>query len=127
MNRSKIAKDGTIKHSFEEKGQVKISKSDTNGKEISFERAEEIAIECGAEEVKDEEDDTWTLYTTPFELFNVKAHIEKSMSDIEIVACETLYQPVMIVPVDDEMAESVSEFVDTLNSLGEVNRVFANV
>lgn len=106
---------------------MKIGKSDANGKEISFERAEEIAIESGAEEVKDEEDDTWTLYTAPFELFNVKAHIEKQMSDIEIISCETLYLPVVVVPVDDELAETVSTFVDSLNSVSEVNRVFANV
>lgn len=77
--------------------------------------------------MRDEEDGTWTLYTTPLELFDVKSHIERALSDIEIVSCDTIFLPVLIVPVDDELAESVSTFVDTLNSMDGVNRVYANV
>lgn len=124
--RSSIAREGTIRHSFEEKGQIKIGKKDGKGNEINFEKAEEIAIEAGAEEVREEDDDSWTFYTTPTELYNVKAFIEKELTEVEILSCELFYSPVVAVPLDDELAETVSNLVEMLSGLPEVNRVYDN-
>ena len=126
MDRSSIAREGTIKHAFEEKGIIKIAKKDKKDQEIAFERAEEIAIEAGAEELKDEEDDCWTFYSTACDVYSVKAFIEKERTDIDILNCEILYKPVASLPLEDELAETVSNLVDSIASLNEVNKVYDN-
>lgn len=51
-----VLSDGA-RHSFEKKGFVLVSKEDRSGSPVSLDRALELAIEAGAEDVQEEEED----------------------------------------------------------------------
>lgn len=106
---------------------VKIGKKTKDNVEIAYEKAEEMAIEAGAEEVHDEDDECWTLVTSSQDVYSVKGYIEKEKTDVEIVACEVLYKPVVSLPLTDDMVETISNLVDSLSNLHEVNKVWDNV
>lgn len=125
-----LMREGSCKHAFEEKGIIQIPKQDKAGKEITLERAEEIAIEAGAEEVRDDNDDPeqyWILITDPLQIFEVKSVIEKTMPFIEIASTETHYLPIVRVPLSETDAEKAAEMCSRLQEMDEVNIIYDNI
>ncbi|KAI1300007.1 Translational activator of cytochrome c oxidase 1 [Halotydeus destructor] len=126
-----ILRKGVAEHSFAQRGVVKISRKTKDGQDIGLERAEEIAIEAGAEEVKesDNEDEAhvWLLETDPNDMFAVKGKIEKSFSDVEIIEYDSIYIAHQTVPLTDEQLEKTSELCDALNEVQDIQRVYDNI
>lgn len=139
-----MMREGAVRMSFEERGIVIISKKDKNGKMIDKDRAEDIAIEVGAEEVVDEEeadqpapnaksksgkgDDvgTWTLYTTARDVNVVKTKVE-SLKDVEVIDSESRFLPICLVPLSKDDFSAAASLVEKLEELEEVCAVYDNI
>ena len=141
-------KEGAARMSFEEKGVITIARKDRNGKEIDKDRIEEIAIEAGAEEVIDEEEEAggeptsqegagqldqgdqeeraWTLQTGSKEVFVVKGKLDK-MPDIVVLDAEVRFMPIVRVPLSPEQASGVSTLIEGLQAMDEVNTIYDNI
>lgn len=127
-------KEGAAKHSFTERGVISISKKDTSGNIVDRDRAEEIAIIAGAEDVEEEEveegDDSsvasWTLYTEPQELPVVKSKIEK-LKDIEILEADIKFIPVVYVPLSPTDLDAAASLCSALQEMDDVTNVFDNI
>lgn len=119
-----------------------------SGKEISFERAEEIGIEAGAEEVinvdEDEEADKipaaddsssssndepkyWKLMTDSRDLFSVKGYIEKNLPDVEIIDYETEFVPKTYAVLEDQELEAAANLCQALENMEDVNKLYVNI
>lgn len=136
--------EGAARMSFEERGVISISKKDKNGKPIDKERAEEIAIEAGAEEVVDEneppadgqeqtgggdvirEEETWTIYTGANDFLVAKGTIDK-MPDVDVMEAEIRFIPVTQIPLSPEDLEAATSLIQTLREMDEVNDIFDNI
>jgi translational activator of cytochrome c oxidase 1 len=127
-----LLKEGTVKHAFDAKGMVKLSRKDRNGADISYEKAEEIAIEAGAEEVEDPEEDSdssesWILLTAVSDLYSVKSKIEKTMSDVVIEEYDTIYKATSRIELSDEDMEKAATLCDALQESPEVAKLYDNI
>jgi len=119
---------GAAKHAFEEKGVIRIMKK-VGEEVISFEKMEETAIEVGAEEVKEDEDDSdvWTLLTAPLDVNTVRTCLEKMLPGVEILEADSKYLPIVQVPLSEEDMEKAAALCSTFQEMDEVNNIFDNI
>lgn len=131
-----MARTGALSASFTERGIVRIGKFDTQGKEITYEDAECIAIEAGAEEVEKDEseitaskdsEDTWELFCDKNEVYYVKDHIEKRRSDVVIKDYGVEKFPLVWAHPNDDDLEELAKLNQALLELPEVHKVYINV
>ncbi|XP_015792785.1 uncharacterized protein LOC107369336 [Tetranychus urticae] len=136
------AREGALKHLFIQRGVVKISRTDKDGNEIDFDAAEVIGIEAGAEEISvpEEEEEskrnkdadaeaniTWDLMVSKDDLFRVKGFIEKNRPDLVIKDFCIEYFPRSYVEIDDKAIQKLSELVDALDEIAEVQKIYVNI
>jgi len=122
-------RDSAVKSMFRERGFVKIRRKDKNGQEIDFAKAEEIAIEAGAEEVREDEDnaEVWHFDVELTEMYKVKHAVEKNFPDVEIEDCDISYEPINPIQLSDEDMEKASSVFEALNEIEDVTKVYANI
>ncbi|XP_053213267.1 probable transcriptional regulatory protein THEYE_A1868 [Panonychus citri] len=132
------AREGALLKLFTQKGVVRINRIDKDGNPIDFDKAEEVGIEAGAEEVRSIEDDeesksketsetSWDLLMSKEDLFSVKGYIEKNRPDVVIGDFRLEYFPHLYVEISDQDIEKLSELVDAIDELPEVTKVFVNI
>jgi len=110
---------GSVAWQFEEKGIIYIDKD-----KVSEDAVLEIALDAGAEDVKDE-GDTFAVYCNPKDFERVKnAFKEKG---IEISEADITMIPQSTVKIEDEKtAEKILRLMDALEENDDVQKVFAN-
>jgi translational activator of cytochrome c oxidase 1 len=114
-----FAEDGRAMYAFQEKGIVRVKNKDKNGNHIDLNKAEEIAIEADAEEVKICNEDDLVFSKT-------KKYIEEN-TNFEIIesGLELLAQNRVELP--DDTLQLVSNAIDELEELEEVHRIYNNI
>lgn len=114
-----MAGAGALAFNFQRQGQFIIEKD-----KASEEQLMEVALEAGAEDIKDNEDHFEVL--TPLNAFDeVATALEKG--EIETASAELAYIPNNLVAVDDaETARKVLKLVEVLEDLEDVQNVHAN-
>ncbi|RWS00725.1 putative transcriptional regulatory protein-like protein [Dinothrombium tinctorium] len=132
-----ILREGAARFHFEEKGVIKISKTDNDGKNpLTFEKAEELAIEAGAEEVvnendgnksQEDSDDCWTFKTAPEDIYSVKQYLEKNAPQYQIKEYDVQYIPLRYAQVNDKEVDQVYEFINALDENEEVTKFYHNM
>ena len=122
-------KDTAVLNLFRERGYVKIRRKDKNGEDISFEKAEEIAIEAGAEEIREDEDNAelWHFDVELSEMYKVKHAVEKNFPDVEIEDYDFSYVPANPIQLSDEDMEKASSLFEVLSEIEDINKVYANI
>lgn len=83
----------------------------------------ELALEAGAEDVKNE-GEAFVVLTSPVALHKVKEAIAAAKMTVE--AAEVTYLPNNTVPVDAETAQKLMKLVDTLDDNDDVQKVSHN-
>jgi translational activator of cytochrome c oxidase 1 len=123
-----FAEDGRAMYAFQEKGIVRVKNKDKNGNHIDLNKAEEIAIEADAEEVKicNEDDSVLLFITEPLVFSKTKKYIEEN-TNFEIIesGLELLAQNRVELP--DDTLQLVSNAIDELEELEEVHRIYNNI
>ncbi len=114
-----LGNSGSVLYQFEKRGIVSVLKNGKTLDEIFF-----IAADCFAEDVEDGGDEVF-IYTKPEDL----ARSQKLLKDrgLEIGSIELGWKPRVITPISDSnTAEKALTFLEKIDSLDDVQKVYAN-
>ena len=109
---------GSVAFQFTKQGVIAIKTS-----AVDEDRLMEIALEAGAEDVRNE-GEVYEVITTPTAYLKVKESIEAAKIPIE--AGEVTQMPNNTVPVDGETAQRLLKMIDTLEDNDDVQSVSHN-
>ncbi len=111
---------GSVAYQFKQIGRITVAK---NGK--SFDDIFAIALDAGAEDIKDIVDEVY-VDTLVADLSKVKIALEQA--GLTILAAELVREPVVGMEVnDDETLAKVDSFVTLLEELDDVQKVYTNL
>src|SRR5690242_3782751 len=113
-----LATSGAVAFQFTKQGVITI-KSDA----VEEDKLLELALEAGAEDVKNE-GEVFEVITTPTAYLKVKEALENAKVPTE--AGEITYMPNNTVPVDVEAAQKLLKLIDTLEDNDDVQNVSHN-
>lgn len=117
-NGGSLATPGAVSYQFETVGQISVRKNGKSVDEIFL-----TAADAGALDVEEAGEEV-LIYTKPEELTIVRNKIAPLLS---VVAFELVRLPTVTVPIGDrETSEKVLTFIEKLEELPDVQRVFAN-
>jgi YebC/PmpR family DNA-binding regulatory protein len=114
-----LGESGCVGWLFEKKGHIIIE-----GGAVSEEKLLEVSVEKGAEDIKQTEDGTLEVITSPADFESVREGIEKS--GIPIKLAEITMIPQTTVRVDGKEARSLLSLIQTLEDDDDVQNVYAN-
>jgi YebC/PmpR family DNA-binding regulatory protein len=118
-NGGNMGAQGSVMYQFEKKGVITIAKDGKSLDDIFL-----IAADNGVEDIEDAGSEV-LLYTKPEDVTKIKDELSKSGLKIEIF--ELIFRPVVVSIVSDKSsAEKALSFIDKLESLDDVQRVYAN-
>ncbi|SDZ90651.1 DNA-binding regulatory protein, YebC/PmpR family [Desulfuromusa kysingii] len=108
---------GSVAFMFDRKGQIIFSG------ENDFDKIFEVALEAGAEDVK-EEDGMIEVITDPTEFEAVQNDLEKH--DLKYESAEVTMIPQTLTPIEGKQAESLMKMIDVLEDNDDVQNVYTN-
>ena len=114
-----LGTQGSASHNFKQLGVIKINK-----KEISDEHIFELAINSGAEECISSEN-YHEIHCSTNEIYNVKKELEKTIHNF--ISTEIEWIPLNNINIQQNMRETVIEFLETLENDDDVQNIFSNV
>lgn len=118
-NGGTIGAQGSVLYQFEKKGVITVSKDGKTLDDIFL-----IAADAHGEDVEEIEDEV-LIYTKPEDLAKARAALVEQ--GLTIKAAELIWKPTMTTPITDKaMAEKALNFLDKLDSLDDVQKVYAN-
>ncbi len=115
-----LGETGCVAWMFERKG---LLSADAQENRLDEERAMEIALEAGAEDVK-EEDGIFSIYTSPEDFEAVKRAVEAR--GVKLENAELTYVPKTEVRVEGKDAQQLLRLLDALEDHDDVQDVHAN-
>ena len=95
----------------------------TFDKSVSEDQLMEVALEAGAEDVRDA-GDGWEVVTDPKTFEDVKAGLEKA--GLKPLSADLAQVPSTYVPLEGQAAESMLKFMNLLEDHDDVQNVYAN-
>lgn len=114
-----LGKSGSVAYLFEQKGLIVVAKTGDD-----YDKMMEIAIDCGADDLKEEED-AFEVYSKYNDLRQVKECL--AGKDLKIKEAEIVFAPKTVVRlVDNDKIDKVIKFTEGLEELDDVQRVFGN-
>jgi len=118
-NGGSMGAQGSVMYQFEKKGALTVAKDGKSIDEIFL-----IAADNGVEDIEEAGDEI-LLYTKPEEIAKIKDVLFQN--GLNIKTFEIIFRPVVISPIADKVsAEKAISFVDKLDSLDDVQKVYAN-
>ncbi|XP_053555588.1 translational activator of cytochrome c oxidase 1 isoform X2 [Bombina bombina] len=129
MSKNGAALSDGARHFFDKKGVVTVQSCDKNGAPLHLEQALELAIEAGAEDVKevlDEEDKG--VYKFICEVpFLRDVHSQLTALGLVLVSSGPEFIPNTTVQLSDSDMELASQLLEIVNNHPEVMRVYDNI
>jgi YebC/PmpR family DNA-binding regulatory protein len=117
-NGGNMGESGSVAWIFEQKGYIVVEKGS-----VDEEKLMEIALEAGAEDVRDD-GENFEVITNPSDLEDVKEAVEKASIQYELA--EVTMLPKTLTPVDTESAEKLMRLIDALEDCDDVQKVYTN-
>ena len=114
-----LGTQGSASHNFSQIGIIKIDK-----KEITDDEIFEIAIESGSEECISNEN-FHEIQCEKNKIYDIKTKIEKKIKNF--ISTEIEWRPLNSVKVNKDNIQTTTEFLDTLESDEDVQRVYTNL
>lgn len=114
-----LGTDGSVAYLFDQKGSIKIKKSDMDDEELML-----LAIDAGAEDV-DIEEEFIEVLTTRENLISVRKQLEEN--SIEIESAELVRIPMTEVAADPETAKKNLKLMDLFDENDDVSNIFTNL
>ncbi|WP_306532945.1 YebC/PmpR family DNA-binding transcriptional regulator [Geobacter sp.] len=112
-----MGETGCVSWMFDKKGLIVVSK------DVDFEKLFEVALEAGAEDVADEEEQ-YEVLTDPTTFIEVREALEKAGFAHE--SAEVTMIPQTMVKLDGKNAENMLKLMDRLEDNDDVQNVYAN-
>lgn len=119
-----LATQGAVSFMFDEKGQIILDKEAMDDMGKDFDTLMDLAIEAGAEDIKDEED-SYEIITDPNDFADVRENLEKQgipMAEADIVMIPQNYVSV----TDEEAVKGLRRTLDLLEESQDVQSVYTN-
>lgn len=114
-----LGNPGAVSYQFEKKGLIVVEKNDKSLDDIFL-----LAADAGAEDVEEAGEEAF-IYTKPEDLARVKDNLIPS--GLTIKAFELTRKPTTFVEIGDkETADKVISFIDKLEELDDVQKVYSN-
>lgn len=118
-NGGTMGAQGSVMYQFERKGVITIVKKEKSSDDIFA-----IAVDSGAEDVEEAGDEA-LIYSKPEDLAKVRTYL--AGKGIAIQNAELVYNPIVLFPITDKtIAEKAVAFLEKLEELEDVQKVFAN-
>lgn len=112
-----LGTDGSVAYLFKEQGEILLAPS------LLSDESMDIAIEAGADDVV-LEDGQVEVITTVEQYHAVLSAIERA--NIEIEHSDLTMRAQILVPMENETAESLIKLIDALEDLDDVQKVYSN-
>jgi YebC/PmpR family DNA-binding regulatory protein len=111
---------GSVAYQFESKGRINIKK---NGK--SLDEIFNLAAESGAEDLE-EVGDNVVVFVSPLNLSKVRSKLQEN--GLNILDTEIVRKPFQTISIqDNEQREKIISFLQTLEDLDDVQKVYSNL
>lgn len=118
-NGGSMGAQGSVMYQFEKNGVITVAKDGKSIDDIFL-----IAADNGVDDIEDAGDEVF-LYTKPEEVAKVKDAL--SQNDLKTKTFELIFRPVVINAISDKSsAEKAISFIDKIESLDDVQKVYAN-
>ncbi|HQE92643.1 MAG TPA: YebC/PmpR family DNA-binding transcriptional regulator [Anaerolineae bacterium] len=115
-----LSNPGAVAWQFNRKGAIHVSA------DVDFDTLFEAAVEAGAEDViQGEDEDDHIVYTDPMDLHTVSSHLKER--DIPVNDADLVMLPQNEVSLDEKSAVQVLKMISALEELDDVNQVFTNL
>jgi len=114
-----LGETGSVAWQFARKGVLEVEKADAPDEE----RVLEVALEGGAEDVRDQES-SWEIVTAPQAFTAVQGALQAA--GIPVASADLSMVPSSTIPVDGAEARSVLQLMESLEDLDDVQNVYAN-
>ena len=114
-----LGTQGSASHNFNQLGVIRIDK-----KEVSDERALELAIESGADECKSYKD-FHEIHCKINNIYNIKKELEKEIKNF--ISTEIEWLPINNIEICKSNNENLINFFETLEEDDDVQNVYSNV
>nr|XP_060636302.1 translational activator of cytochrome c oxidase 1 [Anolis sagrei ordinatus]XP_060636303.1 translational activator of cytochrome c oxidase 1 [Anolis sagrei ordinatus]XP_060636304.1 translational activator of cytochrome c oxidase 1 [Anolis sagrei ordinatus] len=123
-----ILADGA-RHNFEKKGVVSVKQEDRSGNPVSLDRALELAIEAGAEDVQEDEDED---EKTTLKFICAVPTLRQVREKLESLGLSSLSASVDFIPtisaqLSDEEMERASQLLEALKDHMDVVQIYDNI
>ena len=113
-----LGTQGSASHNFNQLGIIKIDK-----KEVSDERALELAIDAGADECESNKD--YHEIQCPInDIYNVKKELEKEINNF--ISTEIEWRPLNNIEISKDKHENLINFFETLEEDDDVQNIYSN-
>lgn len=113
-----MGENGCVAWMFDKKGYIVVEKG-----VVDEDALMEIALEAGAEDVRDD-GDNFEIITAPEDYEAVKEAIDQA--SIAAIVAEVTMLPQNMTPVDGEAAEKLIRMIDALEDCDDVQKVYTN-
>ena len=113
-----VGTDGCVAWMFDQKGLISLNKTEATEDQLM-----EVALEAGAEDIRDE-GDTFDIITEPSDFDSVKEAIDAA--EIKYIEADITMLPQNMAPVQGTEAEQVIKFMDALDDLEDVQKFYTN-
>ncbi|MBC2705780.1 YebC/PmpR family DNA-binding transcriptional regulator [Desulfobacula sp.] len=113
-----VGTDGCVAWMFDKKGLISVSKEDSDEETLM-----EIALDAGAEDIK-EETDSFDIITEPFDFDAVKDAVDAAGIKYELAEITML--PQNLTKVEGKEAEQMIRFMEVLDDSDDVQKFYSN-
>jgi len=113
-----LGESGCVSWLFDSRGVITVESDGSDSEEIAL-----LAIDAGAEDVKTEKEYV-EVYTKPEDLEKVRKVVEENG---HVISAEISLTPQTTVLLEDSKAVQALRFLDELENLDDVQRVFSNI
>ncbi len=117
-NGGSLGEAGCVSWIFQRRGVIEVEPG------LDEDRVMEVALEVGAEDVKGDPSEGFTVYVDPRDL-NVASERFRS-AGIGVRRADISYEPSNVVQVDESVAERLIRLLDALEEHDDVQRVYSN-
>ncbi|KAJ6653393.1 hypothetical protein lerEdw1_009294 [Lerista edwardsae] len=123
-----ISSDGA-RHSFEKKGIIAVSGKDQSGSPVSLDQALELAIEAGAEDVQEAEDEDEKAIFRFICAGHTIRQVREKLDSVGLcsVSASLEFIPTITTQLSDEEMERASQLLEALGNCVDVVRVYDNI
>jgi YebC/PmpR family DNA-binding regulatory protein len=118
-NNGNLGETGTTLWMFQRKGVIVVEKAVSPDEE----RLLELALEGGAEDLRDSES-SWEIVTAPQDFKSVETALRDA--GVQVFSAEISMIPTTTIPVGGGEAKQVLQLIDALEELDDVQSVYAN-
>lgn len=117
-HQGKLGNQGSVSYQFKKCGLISFSKTD-----VTQEKILEISDLLNAFDFTDDDQNYYVYF--PYEDLG---HIKSKLENIKYVSAEVDFKPQTIMPLDDdEKLKKISELIDSLEALDDIQKVFTNL